>query len=806
MFLAIGDQTIVPPPLRTSGAVYTNVIMPLKNSRFVIAIGFLLVLMLTALLMLMGYVRLSEVRKQLETVVNQHNVRIDLLFSMRNLVRERSLSLYAMYFSRDPFERQDEYLRFSGMVDEFVTLRERLLQVGLDKEERLILEQAYSVIRRTQPLQADLVHRILQQDSRGVLHPILQKDLALEKEILSLFDRIVEIERAEVKQAAGETVHAHDNTMLLMKTLAPITLLLGALIAGFVLRQTRRAENALHREKEQAEVTLHSIADAVITTDAGNRVRYLNPVAERLTGWSTIEALDKPLSDIYPVLHEATRKPVDHPALLGELDGPVMGLARNSLLVARDGQEFAVEDSVAPIRSHDNRITGKVLVFRDVTHSRDFARQLSWQANHDALTGLPNRRGFETELNRLLGTARSQHKQHALLYMDLDQFKLVNDSCGHAAGDELLKQLAMTLQAKIRHSDTLARLGGDEFGVLLDGCSPDKAGQLADTLREASEQFRFMHGGKIFRTPASIGLVYINADSDDPHSLLSAADAACYMAKEKGRNRVWVHQHDDAELRQRRGEMRMITRLTHAAEENRFTLYTQAIEPLFPENGHPPMQEILVRMLDENGGIIMPAAFIPAAERYGIMPSIDRWVIRETCRQLSRENAPMPRIRSINVSNQTLSDDSFLDYVLRQFEESGIDPRLCCFEITETTAIANWSRATHFVLSLKEMGCHFALDDFGSGMASFAYLRDLPVDLVKIDGSFVRNIVENRTDLAMVQAIHGIAHEMGIGTIAEFVESGEIRATLHQLGIDYLQGFAVHRPVPLGEPIILLTT
>jgi diguanylate cyclase (GGDEF)-like protein/PAS domain S-box-containing protein len=780
--------------------------MLLKNSRFVVAIGFLLVLVLTALLMLMGYVRLNEGRKQLETVVNQHNVRVDLLFSMRNLVRERSLSLYAMYFSRDPFDRQDEYLHFSGMVDEFVALREQLLQVGLNEEEQRILARANALIRQTQPLQAGMAQQILQQSARGALLPTLQKDLALEKEILSLFDQIVEIERAQVKQAAQKTLHAHDNTVLLMQTLAPSTLLLGMLIAGFVSRQTQRAENAIHREKEQAEVTLHSIADAVITTDADNRVRYLNPVAERLTGWSKTEAQGKRLAEIYHVQHEVTRKPVDHPALLDSLDGPVVGLEQNSLLIARDGREFAVEDSVAPIRSHDNRISGKVLVFRDVSHARDFARQLSWQANHDALTGLPNRRGFETELNRLLETARTLNKQHALLYIDLDQFKLVNDTCGHVAGDELLMQLAMTLQAKIRNSDTLARLGGDEFGVLLDGCSPDKARQLADSLRQASEHFRFMHDGRIFKTPASIGLVCINADSADLHSLLSAADAACYMAKEKGRNRVWVHQPDDIELQQRHGEMQMISRLTHAVEENRFTLYTQAIEPLFPEKGRPPMQEILVRMLDEDGAIIMPGTFIPAAERYGIMPSIDRWVVRETCRQLARDNTPRPRIRSINVSNQSLSDDGFLDFVLRQFEESGIDPRLCCFEITETTAIANWNRATRFVLTLKGMGCHFALDDFGSGMASFAYLRDLPVDLVKIDGSFVRNIVNNRTDLAMVQAIHRIAHEMGIGTIAEFVESEAIRSALRGLNIDYLQGYAVHRPAPLSEPIILPTT
>jgi len=769
---------------------------PFRSHR-IIAAGFILVFSLIALIFLAGYVRLQENRAHLLSVVEHHNVKVDLLFSMRNLVRERSLSMYAIYFKRDPFDRHDEYIRFTGMVDEFVALRERLEGMGLDTTEQQLLNDAYAVIRRSQPLQVGLVNRILSGQTRGVETIILSEDLPLEKQILAKFDNLVDYERAQAGRVEGMAMQSSKQTIRLMQTLIPVTLLLVLLIAGSVLRQTRRTENALHQEKERAEVTLHSIADAVITIDANGFAIYLNPVAEQLTGWSTQDAHGQPLENIYRILHEATRETVDHPAFRGGLDGPSVGLERHFLLVGKHGQEFSVEDSVAPIRDREGNVTGQVLIFRDVTRSRELARELSWQAHHDVLTGLPNRRAFESALQHLLDSANQDGKQHGLLYIDLDQFKLVNDTSGHAAGDELLRQLATILQAEIRHSDMLARLGGDEFGVLLEGCAPDQSRRIAEQIREAIERFRFVHGDKVFTVLGSIGLVNIQANGQDLPDLLSAADRACYMAKEKGRNRVWVHQSDDLELSRRHGEMQQATRLTSALEENRFLLYGQAIRPLHPGRSRPPMREILVRMLDEDGQLQTPSAFIPAAERYGMMTAIDRWVVNQACTALERCSVSPDEVLSINISSQSMGDDGFLDFVVGQLRRRDLDPRRCCFEITETAAITNWSRALKLVTTLKAMGCRFALDDFGSGMSSFAYLQNLPVDLVKIDGRFVRHMTRNPTDRAMVEAIHHVAHAMGIATIAECVEDTQSLESIEKLGTDYAQGFVIEYPAPL---------
>jgi len=527
---------------------------PSYNSSRIIAAGFILVLALIALILLAGTLRLQESREQLRAVVEHHNVKVDLLFSMRNLVRERSLSMYAIYFSRDPFERNDEYLRFTGMVDEFVELRSRLEGMGLDPTEQQLLNDAYALIRRSQPLQVSLVNRLLAGDLRGVEAAILTDDLPLEKQILAKFGRLVEYERARAQEVETVAMASSDQTLRLLQILVPATLLIGLAIAGYVLRQTRRTENALYEEKDQAEITLHSIADGVITTDANGQVRTLNPVAEQLTGWTSAEAGGQPLARIYKVLDEARHDPVQHPAYQGGLDGPCCGLEHNILLVSRQNHEHSVEDSVAPIRDRSGHVTGQVLIFRDVTMVRNMTRNLSWQANHDPLTGLPNRRAFETTLQHLLDTVRHDARQHGLLYIDLDQFKLVNDTSGHAAGDELLRQLATVLQSRIRHSDLLARLGGDEFGVLLEGCSPEQARRIANQLRETLETFRFLFDNRVFAISGSIGLVDIRTDSPDLAGVLASADRACYTAKKHGGNCVRADSPDEAGRPPRYGE------------------------------------------------------------------------------------------------------------------------------------------------------------------------------------------------------------------------------------------------------------
>jgi len=349
----------------------------------------------------------------------------------------------------------------------------------------------------------------------------------------------------------------------------------------------------------------------------------------------------------------------------------------------------------------------------------------------------------------------------------------------------------------IRDSDTLARLGGDEFGILLETCGPSQAEQIAHTLLESLQDFRFVWRDKIFRVGVSIGLVCIHIGNDTVSSVLSAADAACYMAKDKGRNRVWVHQEDDRETVDRQGEMEWVSRIMRAFDENRFSLYFQRIVPVAAGAANQPYREVLIRLRGERGELVLPMAFIPAAERYGVMNTIDRWVVNTAFHWLA--SRPTEEGLAINLSSQSLGNEDFLDFVMEQFRMTRLSPRRICFEITETAAIANWNRASHFVSALRARGCSFALDDFGSGMCSFAYLKTLPVDFIKIDGAFVRDLTQDKVDYAMVEAINHIGHVMGIQTIAEYVENEQTLAKLRELGVDYVQGYGIHVPQPLNR-------
>jgi diguanylate cyclase (GGDEF)-like protein len=430
---------------------------------------------------------------------------------------------------------------------------------------------------------------------------------------------------------------------------------------------------------------------------------------------------------------------------------------------------------------------------------REFVERLSWQASHDALTGLVNRREFEIRLGTALDKLSRQPSEHSLMFLDLDQFKVVNDTCGHAAGDQLLKQTSTLLHETLGVSGLLARLGGDEFGVLLENCDANSAIGIAERLRLAVQELRFVWNGCVFSISSSVGLVHV-AEADAMEETLRSADMACYMAKEKGRNRVQVYHPSDAELVERVGEMTWVQRIRNGLEEQRFCLFAQEIRSLNKDEPDRSCVELLLRLHDEDGKLVQPGSFIPAAERYGLMPLIDRWVVRNAFALLaSRLNSSEPVQLSscaINLSGATLSDDDFIDYVRWQFDLYRVPPGMICFEITETSAIANLSSAKRFIQALKKLGCRFSLDDFGTGMSSFSYLKHLPVDYIKIDGSFVTEMLNSKVDRAMVEAIAHIAKVMGKRTVAEFVESNDILQALREIGVDYGQGYAIGNPAP----------
>ena len=465
----------------------------------------------------------------------------------------------------------------------------------------------------------------------------------------------------------------------------------------------------------------------------------------------------------------------------------------------RDGSQLWVRTTARTVKDDQGRAV-VLMVCEDITAAHRLSEKLSYQASHDPLTSLFNRREFERRLERALQEARIDQVEHALCYLDLDQFKVINDTCGHIAGDALLRQLGGVLQARLRKADTLARLGGDEFGVLIKYCAPEDAVKVAESLRRLITEFRFIWEDKSFNIGVSIGLVPIDEHSESITSALAAADSACYAAKDQGRNRIHLYHEKDADLARRRGEMQWVSRIHKALEEDRFRLSYQPIVPVGNGNGNGAGEhyEILIRMVDEDDRMVSPGAFLPAAERYNLISQLDHWVLETAFAWLVDHPQHLENLHmcSINLSGHSLGDQEFLEFATRQLEETGIPPEKICFEITETMAIVNLSKATQFMQALKGLGCRFALDDFGSGLSSFAYLKNLPVDFLKIDGVFVKDIVDDPIDMAVVSSINEIGHVMGKQTIAEFVEDEAILAKLREIGIDYAQGYGIGRPQP----------
>ena len=546
-------------------------------------------------------------------------------------------------------------------------------------------------------------------------------------------------------------------------------------------------------------LALQSLAEAIIATDKDGRITFLNPAAEHLTGSAAAGALGKLLEDIVSLVDETDRRLLSDPVHQALTSGAPVNLSRRALLLSRtNGNERSIELSASPIRNSAQELIGAVVLLHDVTEMRGLDRQMSYQATHDALTGLVNRREFERRLEEAIESGHRGDGQHVLCYLDLDRFKIVNDSSGHLAGDSMLREVAKLLRDAVRDSDTVGRLGGDEFGTLLVGCPLDKARQIADDLTRSVGEYRFVWKDKIFNIGVSVGLVEISRESGTLEELLAAADTACYVAKKQGSGRVVVYSARDEALARHTGEIQWLQRLQGALKENRFHLYQQVIVPAHGDDGGPAL-EVLLRLQDEAGNELPPSEFMRAAERYRLMGLVDRWVVQATFAALGRGAIPVPAHRSlaINVSGQTLGDAQFLEFVVECFDTSGVAPAQVCFEINESAVIANLDLARRFVGVLHGMGCQFALDDFGSGVGSFSNLKNLPLDYLKIDGSFMRNLARDTVNQAMVAAMIKLARTLNFKVIAEQVEDAASVEVARRMGVDYLQGYAIGRPQPL---------
>ncbi len=615
-------------------------------------------------------------------------------------------------------------------------------------------------------------------------------------ELTEGLDRLGRLYDATNEEQLRLAAQGYKETKDLMILLGILIVGISAVLAIFVIYKTAQSDTLLLQEKERAQVTLYSIGDGVIGTDAQGYIEYLNAMAESLIGEKQKTILGKRITDVLRMETQEGDSAIYDPAMQAMESQAVIRSEQPMLLYKSDKQPMALEYTVAPIGDQWHNCIGAVMAFRDVTDKWKLSHQLVYQASHDALTGLINRSEFEARLKDAVLSSREKNEHHVLCYMDMDQFAVVNDTCGHSAGDELLKQIAALLHKKVRKFDTLARLGGDEFAMLFLNCPLTKATEIVEVLRKAIHDYRYVCENHSFELTASIGMVEITQDSGGLTELLSAADTACFVAKDLGRNRYHLYQLNDAELTKRRSVMQWMSRLREALDEDRFQLFAQKIIPL-NSSSEPAHLEVLLRLRDEGGRIIPPLAFMPAAEHYDLMPQIDRWVIDNAFKAMQSE-INQTVFWSINLSGQSISDDGLVGYILERQLQYQIAPSRICFEITETAAMAKLSAATKVMNRLRENGYRFALDDFGSGLSSFTYLRHLPVDFLKIDGSFVKDIVQDEISREMVKSINDIGHKMHLKTIAEFVEDEQIKQMLEAIGVDYAQGYHIHRPEPLS--------
>lgn len=561
-----------------------------------------------------------------------------------------------------------------------------------------------------------------------------------------------------------------------------------------------KSDNEIYIERSKALVTLKAIGEGVITTDTNANITYINPAAEVLIGVRFTSVKGKNIHDILRIRDPDTEGIINYPIERILVNKETIIHDSHLILVKPDNSELVIKDTASPILDKSGELIGVALIFHDFSNIKRMSDKLAYQASHDDLTGLYNRREFERQLDESLKDSRRRNAEHTLCYLDLDQFKIINDTCGHMAGDILLKQISHQIQTRTRHHDIIARLGGDEFGIIFYDTNIKEAEALSETIKNSVSDFKYIWKENSFDVGVSIGIVPITANVESHSELMIRADSACYIAKENGRNCIHTYAESDKDFIRRCDELQWYNKIIEAVDNDRFNLFCQKILPANNTGNQSIHYEILLRMKNKEN-LILPAEFIPAAERYLLMPKIDAWVINAFFKEFEKHAIYNfgGNIYSINLSGQSLCSDEFLEFVLQRLQSKYVSPENLTFEITETSAISNLDKALYFITTMKKLGCKFALDDFGTGVSSFQYLHDLPIDYLKIDGKFVRNIGKNQINHSIIDAICKIGHELGLEIIAEYVENEQIMQKLKECNIDYLQGYALGYPFPLNE-------
>ncbi len=775
-----------------------SVIKNLKKPslRTVIIGGFFMVMSFVIILFVASFFSVYQYNNNLRDVTYVRGFKAAIVSDMLATTYHRAQSTLLLYGRR--------YKDFNIFDDTYYKSSEDLNNaiVGFSKIETTVEQSKIIETIIAKSKEADLAHQqvfdyfSLYEDETPSPPVSIDEMTKLYESLDQSIKNLLEYEQVSWFREVSDSIDHHEKQYKIGMVLFLSVLLISLFVAWRVLQSAILAEKRLLKQKEYAQATLISIADGVITVDAEGRVRQINKTAQKLTGWSEDRAVGHYLSVVYQAKSLKTGLDIEHPAG-NPLSGFDDGFDKAHYLFSKQKKIYEVESSYSVVRDND-QVAGAVLIFRDISESQEMSRRLKWQANHDALTGLINRNTFEKEIEKSIQEAVDVGTQFALLFIDLDQFKIVNDTCGHVAGDELLSQIGLIFEQQIRKTDVLARLGGDEFGILLYGCDDELAYSVSEKLLKAVSEFRFAWEEKVFAVGASIGFVIVDESSTNLSELMSAADMACYAAKESGRGQVKKY---NSEISISATEMTMSAKINQAIDAGDFELHYQTILPL-AEGSTDNICEVLVRMVSD-GEIVLPNSFLPAAERFNLMRKVDRWIIDNIFKYIHYASRTQSSFRAkrycINLSGASINDETLFDFIRDKISEYNIPTHHLCFEITETVAITNLSRAANLINQIKELGCTLSLDDFGTGASSFAYLKYLPVDYIKIDGTFIKDIIDDEIDLEIVSSIVKIAKVLGIKTVAEFVETEEILSKVKELGVDYAQGYVVSYPKKFDE-------